>query len=345
MRFYLVTSILIIATFLIILAFLFRTNLGLTAEEDVCKLSILKRATLPQAVQGYIPLQCTTKKTCLTLNGEKCSQFIGEDAEIVKVPKDPKKGARVIEEESAKALYECWRLAGEGKLDLFSGSKDGVINDFIYDIFREDKVSPTCLICSRVALAKDLTESDEGKAILAEVDVASYMRKEKVPDPGSADTYLKALAGSRISDYSSEFKKKFESSGKIGEADEIAYVFMQILVSKDSIDAAIDKGANTGIALGGLLFLGPVGSLTNSLGPKAFIAKTVFTALGAGTSGFLAYQQAEKNQEIAAFHCGQLTSAGKSGGGPVSGCSVVKPINYDDVGEINNLCHRIEGNI
>ena len=70
--------LLAIVGFFIVLYFLTSFDLIGYSEDEVCKLSILSRATSPDAAKGIVPIQCTTKKLCLTKDGDCRKNFAGE---------------------------------------------------------------------------------------------------------------------------------------------------------------------------------------------------------------------------------------------------------------------------
>src|SRR3989344_489418 len=99
-----------IVGFGIVVAFLFLAELGGYSEDDICKLSVLARATAPSAIQGGVPLKCSTKKICLKEGflGEGCKeQFAGEkDVEYIRLKGSDEDKKRQIEEVSANAMYD-----------------------------------------------------------------------------------------------------------------------------------------------------------------------------------------------------------------------------------------------
>ena len=62
-----VLTILAIVGFVIVMLVLLTVfDLEETSEDEICKLSVLTRATVPAEAPQLVPLKCTTKKTCLT---------------------------------------------------------------------------------------------------------------------------------------------------------------------------------------------------------------------------------------------------------------------------------------
>src|SRR3989344_4923299 len=113
--------ILAIVGFGIVLAALFLINLGGYSSEDICKLSVLSRGTAP-AGGGYIPLKCVAEKICIRegFSGGCEDEFAGEkDVEYIRLSGSDGVKADKIEEITANAMYDCWTMMGEGKVDLF----------------------------------------------------------------------------------------------------------------------------------------------------------------------------------------------------------------------------------
>jgi len=106
-------------------------NLRPLAEngDQICRFSVLLRATSPEAAQSFIPLKCSTQKICITLNGSRCdAQFAGEkDVTIVELKgsgsslneAEISDAAKIIEMTSADAMLNCWNNMYGGKFDLF----------------------------------------------------------------------------------------------------------------------------------------------------------------------------------------------------------------------------------
>ena len=121
-----VTLAIAIIGFIVVLILLWSLEFESYSDEEICRLSILSRATGGGTLGGLVPLKCTTKKICITANG-KCEQFAGEkegDIIKVKVGNGPIKDAEIIAKANADAMYDCWTMMGEGNLDLFQGGKE-----------------------------------------------------------------------------------------------------------------------------------------------------------------------------------------------------------------------------
>jgi hypothetical protein len=183
-----IITILAIIGFAIIIIALILINLGGESTEDMCKLSVLTRATSPNIAQAAIPLKCATKKICLTAKASAgCEDnFAGEkNVEYVKLTGDVYAQALKIEEVSANAMYDCWSMMGEGKLDLFTNAPAQ---------FGLNPAKTTCVICSRVAV-----DTGVNTDVLNQVNINDYIKMRQVP--GSSLTYLQAFTDKGVASY------------------------------------------------------------------------------------------------------------------------------------------------
>jgi len=330
-----ILTILAIAAFVIVLIFVLAVlNINEQSADEACKLSVLTRATVPDEAQQLAPLNCHTKKTCLTLGDNNCPQFTGEkNVKYVKVS-----SAEQIEHESAEAMLNCWSLMGQGKLNLFNGRKGKeFITNFAIDYFDVKEIHPMCVICSRVALAEDLSTEPEGVDILKKVDINEYIRKTQV-QPGG-DTYLQTFTDKQINAYPKDFTDSLANVQGDPETKEMAFIFSQFIVDTGSPwENFISKGTSTGVALGGGALLTPAGRVASLVGT---VPTAIGVFVGALISGSLAYIEADTNQGLAALYCGGLTG---SDAAAKQGCSIVSPVDYSEINRINDLCNGgIEG--
>ena len=164
----------------IIVALLFSSlflEQGALTQRELCKLSLIERATIPIIGNKIVPVQCSTEKICITSKGNECEQFIGEEnVRNVRINSNkPDEAREIIERESANAMFDCWSMTGEGKIDIFD-STDSIV----------DLAKPKCIVCSRVAISEEVDEN-----ILEEIDLNKYLAEKKVP--GSSLTYLQTF--------------------------------------------------------------------------------------------------------------------------------------------------------
>lgn len=330
-----------VLAFLILLGFLAYLGFKEAAQEDICHLTVISRGTSPQAAQANIPLKCTTKKICLTDGKGKCDESLAgeQDIEIVKLPKDTAKATRVIEEASVEAMYNCWKMMGEGKVDIFG--------NYLISRGLKPVEGPTCIICSRVAIDNDVSQS-----IINNVNLHEYMRSNKVPDGDR--TYLQSFTDRSFNTYpyvsSKDFQEKLNSNKDVnlGEVHasgrEIALVFMQIKAPKIS-DAVGNLGSDALMTAGGAFMISGVKGASGVLSLGKLGLKSAPVVLGGGGalaafSGFNAYL----GQTTAAGYCGALATTKETEEklGGKEGCSIIQAVPYD-FRSINTMCANIEG--
>lgn len=330
-----ITIVIAIAGFIVILIFLALLYDEGTREDDreLCRLSILARATTPDIVQANVPLNCNTEKICISESGKRdaCEQFVGEeDVFPVKLKGDDEDKKTKIEETLANSMYYCWSMTGQGKLDLFAKASEQFVGS---------TGESSCIICSRVAFAGDVNET-----ILEQVSVDDYMREKKIPLPGSTQTYWDAFNNfeSRSVDSYAGVQKSREAVDRLPEDSSIklstqnnnrhiAVVFAQVK-TEDWQTVLRNLG---GVAVGGTFVLPGAAKFGQALflGPQAIITIPVAFAGSAGV-GFNAYWG-----ELAAVgYCGKYASSVEDKDpADVHGCSLVQVVNYN-VQDVNTLC-------
>ncbi|HIG52177.1 TPA: hypothetical protein EYQ19_02050 [Candidatus Pacearchaeota archaeon] len=344
--------VLAIAGFIVVVMFLsLFFDQGNMTNRELCKLSIIERATLPLGTQ-IVPLQCTTEKICISTSGktDACEQFAGEEnIRGVKINLDkPEKAKEIIERETANTIFDCWAMTGEGKLGIFG--KESIPELFSGWLGFEEQTEPKCIICSRLAIAEDV----KGNETLKNVNVNQYMAKNKVP--GSSLTYLQTFTDASVRTLPIVPKvdpsNLTEANRKLGvasetEVDQLAIIFTQMLwedeaaFKKAFVTGGIVAGAS--VFIGGVLIATGVGAVVG----LPLIAKGVAVGAAVGgvvgfTAGVSTKHTQYQNQIMTAGHCGELKNSFEKG---EKGCSFVKTISWD-VNVVNNLCGGgIEGNL
>jgi len=317
----LITIIIAIVGFVIILFLFFDFDFGSYGEDEVCKLSVLSRATSPTSAQSAIPLKCSTKKLCLTKDGDCSKNFAGENPKVVKLSGSEDEIAKEIAKTSADAMLNCWKQMGEGKLDLFGS---------FWTQSGWEEAKPTCVICSRIAV-----DTSIGKDTLERVDINSYMKDNVIPELGV--NYLSAFTGGGAISYAQSnenaFSKFAESSksnivlSESRENRELAIVFFQFKPPK--YEEVLQTMAGIGGTVAGLAFIRPL--VMNPVGGGLAIAG----ALGLGGYGMW---NARQGQLAIPGYCGKFAGSREN----IYGCSMVQGINYHTK-DINELCPQIEG--
>ena len=253
--FYVITSVLALIGFLILLWFVIHVGIPDDAETQACHLSVITRATAPESAQQFVPLHCTTQKLCVKDGRGACTlSFAGERITEVKVESRAddmgnREATRTVEGTLAEEMYSCWKMMGEGKLDLFQSldQKAGLA-----------PVKSTCVICSRVALdvAKERNEQ-----ILNAVDLPAYLKSHTIPNSDS--TYLQVFTDPSVQAYSRVADDVLARDFKENEllefkpnTPEYAVVFMQ--VKPVSFKDALKNIGSTATVAGGAFVVTPV---------------------------------------------------------------------------------------
>src|SRR3989338_950052 len=325
-----ITVVLAILGFMIVAGFIYYLNFGQQSSQDICHLSVITRATAPSSIQGALQLKCTTGKICITDGSGKCEDsFAGEkDVDIVSLKGSDTEKVSLIEEITANAMYDCWNMMGQGKVDIFGS---------YYKSRNLEIAKSTCVICSRLALDKSVSNN-----VADLINVRDYMAKTQVP--GSSLTYLQTFTDKQVSAYPRVDKYVFEESSPITLGDnarrEIAFVFMQIKTTffSDSLKSLTQDGA---ILLTGGAFVG------SKIPGSGFLFKGGVLRFAAVYGGAVAaggiINSAIKtwgSQELAAGYCGAFETNDEKN---KMGCSIVEATPYS-VGNINSLCEQIDGN-
>ncbi len=327
-----ITLVIAIAGFVIVLTVLLVfLDIDSQTDEEICKLSVLTRATAPDAAQAKVPLQCTTKKICLsTKRGDKCpEQYAGEKNIVsVQISTDPTTGAKQIAETTANAMLDCWNMMGQGKLDLFGGGKDSGILATLTTATNLKVAKSTCIICTRVAVSKEVSPN-----IIEEVDINKYIETAR-PDPKSSKTYLNILTDDQVQAFPKKFEDSFQQDTEA--TNEIALIFMQIITEETPFEAGTTTATYTGAFIfAGSSGLGPLGKLLTLKG-------TVLGAVaGAAVTGGVAAYQSHQSRLVSAGYCGEFTTEREE---EKDGCSILTGMDYHQIEKINDFCSRVEGN-
>ena len=326
----------------IILAFIYGFKDSVTVDDDVCKLSVIGRATASGFIGGAqqaIPLKCTTKKICIvdSIFGGSCSQFTGEkNVQNYRLSGSDAQKIDQIESISAQAMYGCWDMMGKGKLDLFST---------VTGSFGITSSKPTCVICSRVAISDDATKDATFNAnVLNKINMNDYLAHNQVP--GSSLTYLQAFTDAGVNAFPAaagnalaDKQSTVNSDTKVTRLNknEMAFVFVQVKV--DDLSKIFVKQASwAGAFVGGAFAFSP-GTVVSAASKVFTPTGLILGALFAGIDATVVTLNHFESQDAAAAYCGDFTSADSA----KTGCSIVQmmPYSFDD---ISRICSSIQGN-
>ncbi|MCL5018226.1 MAG: hypothetical protein M1416_00455 [Candidatus Pacearchaeota archaeon] len=158
-----VLLIILIASFAVVLFFIFRLNLGATTEKEVCHNSVLTRGS--NVVPGEsIPLNCKTSYLCFTEDGS-CEKMSGS-FDVKKVTSDTE-----TYDILANEMADCWWMFGEGKVNYLgeellpklycSICSQITFDDSMGQIFEDNKISQNAFYNYLAT-----TEISEGKSYL-----------------------------------------------------------------------------------------------------------------------------------------------------------------------------------
>ncbi len=349
--FYLISLIILVVGLGIAFFLIGKAFFGSSAVQNsqVCHISVLTRATAPDALQANVPLKCTTDKVCFTasLLGGDCQQFAGEkNIEPVRLPSKSSDAAKIIEQKMADAMYDCWSMMGEGKLDLFAKASDAYVGS---------SGSPTCVVCRRLALSSDVKEKygeQYYNDLRQDINLQRYLGETQIE--GQSITYLKYLSGGSISsfgkadfDNTMNLARVSEKEIKAGAPatvtgtsnDQIAIMFSQVKTEKVGDVLKTLGYATAGVAGASAAFSLPLaleGLGLLYLGPQAIVT----IPLTVGAVGAVALS-ADSGTQAAAGYCGKFETSDQD---KQNGCSIIQPVNYN-VKDLNAFCPgKIQGN-
>lgn len=164
-----VILIILIASFAVLLFFLFRLNLGDETDKQLCYNSVMNRANKLVPTES-VPLNCKRSYVCLSKDGS-CENFLDPIVKKVKTEEE-------VYEVLANELSDCWWMFGEGKVNYIG-------KDMFPDLY--------CSLCSQIAFDDSVKEifSQGG---FPKRSVYNYMCSHKL-DSSGGPTYCEYLYG------------------------------------------------------------------------------------------------------------------------------------------------------
>jgi len=244
-----VVLIILVASFAVILFFIFRLNLGRETANEICHNSVIMRgkSVLPTDV---IPLKCKRQYVCLSEDGS-CESLTKPDIIKVKTKKE-------VYGALADQLAECWWMFGEGKIN-YAGK------DTLPKIY--------CPICSQIAFDNSVKkEIFNGKGDFGKKKLYEYMEKTKRSDGKTYSSYL------GIGKFS-KFKGNFGSI----DLDKYYYSLTGITSDVNTLGWIIGVGTGAALVAGGLILSPVTGGL--SLGSVIGILSVAGSATAGGIAG------------------------------------------------------------
>jgi len=184
-----VTIVILVVSFIVLVAFFVFLNFGKTSSEEVCRNSVL----LSSKGLTDSSVNCKTDYICLSKSG-RCEKQ--NSVEIIKV-KDKDELFSVL----AEKMKRCWWMFGEGKYD-YAGSR--WVNKNV------------CSFCSEIYFDESVSEFLDGERSIPKDELYVYLAKNNVSD---LQTYSEYLYGSN--DVASLIFSQTDSYNKVvfGEID------------------------------------------------------------------------------------------------------------------------------
>ena len=225
--------IILIASFIVVLYFLIKLNLGNESVQEVCHNSVTLRASAALPADST-PLKCYTDYVCLTKNGD-CGDMVNPAIEKVKTEDE-------VYHALAEQMANCWWMFGEGKVD-YIGSK----------ILQQNY----CSICSQLYLdnsLKDINSFSDGQ--ISKDKLYDYLAANEYTQ---GKTYAQFLFGTNdISGLKQQIVKSDNNTLGVGTFGNISIGKRYFVVM--GITSEIGNTYKwIGIGIAGLAFLTPVG--------------------------------------------------------------------------------------
>lgn len=162
-----VMLVILVASFAVILFFIFRLNLGEQTNQELCRNSVILAGK--SALKGENSLSCYRTYKCLTSDGT-CEGL--NDPQKIEVDTEEE-----VYRELANEIADCWWMFGEGKVNY--------IGDDL-------KSQAYCSICFQTVLDDSLGKVVGSNGVSRE-SLYKYMSNAK--RPGTNSTYLQFLYG------------------------------------------------------------------------------------------------------------------------------------------------------
>ncbi|MEA3414535.1 MAG: hypothetical protein U9Q99_03370 [Nanoarchaeota archaeon] len=158
-----VVLIILIASFAVLLLFLFKLNLGSESDSEICHNSVVLRGNSAIPINS-VPLDCQRSYVCITEDGS-CENMTKPEKIKVKTEDE-------VYEALANELTDCWWMFGEGKVNY-------VGKDFKNNLY--------CSICSQIIFDNSVGENIFKAETFDRKNLYEYMVNNKMQ--GSDKTY------------------------------------------------------------------------------------------------------------------------------------------------------------
>jgi len=143
--------LLVVITGVLVLLAIKMVNYVGSIDKATCQASVEARSTFnlgPFEPGKSIPLKCKTKKICIVIGNDKCSNMVDTKASPVVMKSISENNAKIeIEDILADELFKCHQMLGAGQLDFMPHSKYTsnyclVCSQFDFGDKTKDKISP-----------------------------------------------------------------------------------------------------------------------------------------------------------------------------------------------------------
>ncbi len=260
--------IILVTSFVIILFFLFRLNIGKESKSELCHNSVIlkSKSIFPQ---DTTQLSCYRNYKCITQDGS-CEGL--NSPEVVKVDNITK-----IYKELATEMTDCWWMFGGGNINYVG--KDLTKKNY-------------CSICSQVLLDNSLNKIDgvkDGK--ISKDELYNYLSKTKMSD--GKNTYAEYLFGTNNIEQLKQASLSKGGPGTFGSIDigneKQFFVVMGITSEVSTTSWWVAAAVGTGL---GIIAITPFGWVGAGIG-------IAVTSIAAGVAGSEISQRV--NPEISAI--------------------------------------------
>lgn len=257
----LIALIILIFVAAVLLLFLRLIPYKAISEKEACHQSAVLRNNffLKGELGPEVPLRCKTQQIVIKTTDEE-----------------------LIKKEIANAMYDCWWMLGEGKLNFFQ--RKPTLKDPSY-----------CVICAIISF-----DENTQKKVPRIEGMTNYLSSTKIPQKNI--TYWDYITGGEaplknITDpVVIETNRKYAIIYSLTEKSTLAGA---LIGSTGGLALGVATGALAGAAIGTLIFPG-LGTLAGLIaGAEAMTAITVTTAVAGGLGGtYLGSQAGDKLQEV-----------------------------------------------
>ena len=228
-----------IASFVVLLIFLFRLDIGGESDIQMCRNSVIIKATASLS-RETVPLKCPRKYVCITKNGD-CAGMI--KPKRINVRSDYE-----IYEALAEEMVDCWYMFGEGEYDYIQ-------NDLLKKNY--------CSICSQILFDESLSKIYGINKTISKDEFYNYLATHLVS--GRDVTYAEYILGTRdIDGLKQEISRSKDNPEGISSFGEIEIgkqyflvmgitsgtsTFKWVLVATATVPLTIFSGGIAGIEL------------------------------------------------------------------------------------------------